>query len=424
MFELEKQLKKFSLEGRMSKVKQLSQTILEKYPTNENARQALMEYYFRNKNYTECLKQSSKLLVIAPNNKLAMQQSILCHIELKKYLAAKDKISTYLASFGVDTVVLLLEAEVAVCMQDFDKALAVYQELQTFSPNYFSQETLKQRPNDRQHFINVSNLLKRDAYMQMELCLGISFRLDLAIKGFFGLVKQVKNHKLQCGSFFNMPNLTAKPFYQLDEIPDLKNFVEQIVSHKSLLKFIIANADKESYMDAIDAKSSKDQWQLLSKKWQSIHILKVAQEYSVTPEIEKIQKIFTNNIIADCPPHAPEAFISILPADTVIPPHYGLSNIKLTVHLPIFVDENSSLTVAGKIKYWCDEEVIIFDDSFLHSARNHSSKTRSILIFDIWHPDLKQQEREAIKTFMKTYDTWSCEYGSLSKASNMALVDS
>lgn len=423
MIELERQLKKLITDHRFSEVLHLSQTILEASPNNISALQAQIEYYFRHKNFANCLKQCNWLLDISPKNKLAALQSIMCLIELKQYLTAKDKISTYIATIGCDSEVLLLKAEVGVCVQDFDSALAAYQELHAFSPRFFSQETLKQRPNDKQHFSNVSNLLKRNAYLKVQRCLGISPRLDRAVKCFFGLEKQAQNHQLQLGSFFNMPGLTTKPYYQVDEISGLKSFVDEVETYTPLLKFIIDNADKENYMDAIAAKNSKEQWQVLSKQWQSIHILKAAQECKVTPEIEKIQQVFSNSLIADCPPHAPEVFISILPPGAVIPPHYGLSNIKLTVHVPIDVDENSNITVAGESKAWHDEGVIIFDDSFLHSANNHSTKARSVLIFDIWHPDLNSQEREAIKIFMQTYDTWSAQYGGLSKAANMALIN-
>jgi hypothetical protein len=38
-----------------------------------------------------------------------------------------------------------------------------------------------------------------------------------------------------------------------------------------------------------------------------------------------------------------------------------------------------------------------------------------VLIFDIWHPDLTQEERAFIREFMQTYDQWSSEYGALSR---------
>ena len=48
-----------------------------------------------------------------------------------------------------------------------------------------------------------------------------------------------------------------------------------------------------------------------------------------------------------------------------------------------------------------DEEVrlqegkcIVFDDSFNHEAWNDDDKSRIVLIFDVWHPDLKVEERK------------------------------
>ncbi|MBA6389208.1 aspartyl/asparaginyl beta-hydroxylase domain-containing protein [Colwellia sp. BRX10-3] len=416
VIQLEQQLKKLMMENSLSEAKHLSDTILESSPNNKLAHQSLIQYFFRYKSFDKCIEKCSTLLAINPKDKLAAKYLILSLVESKDLVSAKNKVKSYIAVCGIDEEVLLLKAEVAVCMQNFEEALIAYKELHNFSPEFFSIETLKTRKNNKQHFNNVTNLLKRNAYMQMQTCMGVSRRLDSAINCFFGLEKAVQSHKLQKGSFFNIPNLTAKPYYQVDEISGLKSLVEKILLCMPLLKSIIKDTDRENYIDAIGAKNMQKEWLLLAKKWQSIHLLKADKQCEISPEIEQVKKVFQDTLVADCPPHAPEAFISILPADTIIPPHHGLSNVKLTVHVPIYVDELSSLTVGGERKTWIDEDIIIFDDSFLHSADNRSSNSRAVLIFDIWHPDLTLQERGAIKTFMQTHDTWSQEYAQLSKA--------
>jgi aspartate beta-hydroxylase len=42
----------------------------------------------------------------------------------------------------------------------------------------------------------------------------------------------------------------------------------------------------------------------------------------------------------------------------------------------------------------------VFDDTFQHEAWNRSSRTRVVLIFDLWNPHLSQPEREAIETLV------------------------
>ena len=70
---------------------------------------------------------------------------------------------------------------------------------------------------------------------------------------------------------------------------------------------------------------------------------------------------------------------------------------------------------------WHRDGVLVFDDSFLHSAENNSENARAVLIFDIWHPDLTDAEKEAIREFMLTYDNWSKVFAPLSQAVQLAL---
>ena len=62
--------------------------------------------------------------------------------------------------------------------------------------------------------------------------------------------------------------------------------------------------------------------------------------------------------------------------------------------------------IAGNEKLWREGEVLIFDDSFLHSAHNKSDQTRVVLIFSIWQPDLSADERQAVQKSFKTRQEW------------------
>ena len=64
---------------------------------------------------------------------------------------------------------------------------------------------------------------------------------------------------------------------------------------------------------------------------------------------------------------------------------------------PLIIPEENSclLTVAGITNSLQQGKCFIFDDSFIHEASNLSSNNvipRVILIFDIWHPDLSDEE--------------------------------
>lgn len=421
MIDQEQQLNFYLKNNRLVDAKNLSYKILEQHPNSVIAHQTLIQFYFNTRDLVRCIQQCLKLLITSPNDLCALKFEILSYIEQKEFSLARQKVNIALKRYGTNIELFLLQAEACVCQQEYETALDVYKKLHDFNPFFFTSKTLIEKASFRQHFNNVSNLLKRDAHQKMKPFLGKSKRIDRAINCFFGLEQYTSNSELQKGSFFNIPQLLAKPFYRVDEVPELRALLDNLITNMASLKQVLKDVKRDSYIETIDTKTTKQDWVLVSKKWQSIHLLKAGKECKVNSEMEKIQKIFTADVVANCPPHAPEAFISILPADTKIPPHYGLSNVKLTVHLPIYVDAKSSITVGGVRKTWHRDGVLVFDDSFLHSAENHSENARSVLIFDIWHPDLTEVEKEAIRGFMLIYDRWSKIYSPLSKAVQLAL---
>ena len=107
------------------------------------------------------------------------------------------------------------------------------------------------------------------------------------------------------------------------------------------------------------------------------------------------------------------ALFSALAPNTHILPHYGPTNKKLRIHLPLFVPtvdnsnnndddhmtvdkkipKNPWIRVGNKYKTFNEGKCIIFDDSFEHEVFNTSLLyPRIILIIDIWHPDLTNEE--------------------------------
>ena len=103
---------------------------------------------------------------------------------------------------------------------------------------------------------------------------------------------------------------------------------------------------------------------------------------------------------------APTAFFSILEPNTRIPPHTGVTNTRLTVHLPLVVPPHCGFRVGGTTREWVAGDAWVFDDTIEHEAWNLSDTPRAILIFDIWHPGLSEAERDMIQAATEVY----CEY--------------
>jgi len=103
---------------------------------------------------------------------------------------------------------------------------------------------------------------------------------------------------------------------------------------------------------------------------------------------------------------APTAFFSILDAHTRIPPHTGVTNARLTVHLPLVVPPDCGFRVGSETREWVPGKAWVFDDTIEHAAWNDSDVPRGILIFDVWNPLLNAVERDLIRAAFEVVATY------------------
>ena len=87
---------------------------------------------------------------------------------------------------------------------------------------------------------------------------------------------------------------------------------------------------------------------------------------------------------------------SLLRAGARIMPHTGMFNTRLICHLPILVPPDCGFRVGNDTRRWEEGKLLIFDDSIEHEAWNNSGEDRVVLIFDIWRPELTEQERHEV----------------------------
>ena len=70
----------------------------------------------------------------------------------------------------------------------------------------------------------------------------------------------------------------------------------------------------------------------------------------------------------------------------LIPPHNGETNARVVAHLPLIVPEGCLYRVGAEQRRWTVGEILVFDDTIEHEARNDSDELRVVLIFDLWNP--------------------------------------
>jgi hypothetical protein len=100
----------------------------------------------------------------------------------------------------------------------------------------------------------------------------------------------------------------------------------------------------------------------------------------------------------------PAVLFSRLEPGAHIPPHSGMLNCRLICHLPLIVPNGCWLRVGNETREWEEGKLLVFDDSFEHEAKNPTGELRIILLFDIWRPELGEEERTAISAIFDSID--------------------
>jgi aspartate beta-hydroxylase len=106
------------------------------------------------------------------------------------------------------------------------------------------------------------------------------------------------------------------------------------------------------------------------------------------------------------PGRSPSVLFSLLRPGAHIPPHTGILNTRLIVHLPLLVPPACQLRVGNETRTWEEGKAWVFDDSIEHEAWNRSDETRVILLLEIWRPELNERERQLVGTMLEAIDAY------------------
>ncbi len=101
---------------------------------------------------------------------------------------------------------------------------------------------------------------------------------------------------------------------------------------------------------------------------------------------------------------APSIMFSLLRPHSKIPAHTGMINTRFVCHLPLVVPPGCGFRVGTETREWHVGQLMVFDDSVEHEAWNDSDHDRLVLIFDIWRPELSDEERRQIEALFAIVD--------------------
>lgn len=154
--------------------------------------------------------------------------------------------------------------------------------------------------------------------------------------------------------------------------------------------------------------SRKDYKLIDSLDWSAFFLWKngaeVAENAALCP---KTMAALADAPLARIKARAPSILFSVLKPGAHIEPHTGFLNARLICHLPLICPPDCHFRVGNDTRQWVRGKAWVFDDSIEHEAWNASKETRVVLIFDVWRPELTEEERRLVAALLESIDTYA-----------------
>jgi len=199
---------------------------------------------------------------------------------------------------------------------------------------------------------------------------------------------------------FHFPGLAEREFFPRRLFPWLEALEQETDAMAAEMQAVVAaeRAELVPYVQYAEH-LPLDQWRELNnnRDWTAIHLLRNGETVEANAELCPR----TMAVLAQCDQPrirggSPNAMFSLLAPGTAIPPHVGVNNARLVCHLPLVIPEGCWFRVGAEKRFWKRGEAFVFDDTIEHEALNPSDQLRVVFIFDVWHPELSDTEREAV----------------------------
>ena len=210
--------------------------------------------------------------------------------------------------------------------------------------------------------------------------------------------------------YYYFPGLPQIQFYEREPFPWL-SAVEQATSdiREELLGIMNEPASFAPYVQGDANRPRKDQAGMLNNPaWSAFFLWKNGEIVSENARrCPKTMQALQDIPLARVPNRSPSVLFSLLQPGTHIPPHNGLVNTRLIVHLPLIVPGKCRFRVGNETRLWQAGHAWLFDDTIEHEAWNDTDQTRVILLFDVWRPELALEERNLVTALFAAIDAHS-----------------
>lgn len=254
------------------------------------------------------------------------------------------------------------------------------------------------------HAITVANRGRREIHETLMAPLRMRFsaselqRVEAAVRGVLGFETVASNHAQQKPTFLYFPGLPETAVFERHLFPwfealeaafeAIRCEAAAVLQIQNGLSPFLALSENDRAADYLGGAQAS---------WDAYFFWRHGERYS-----EHHANCPHTSAALDALPlvridgHAPEICFSVLGSGSHILPHYGTSNIRSVVHLPLIVPEDCALKVLDTEIPGKAGHCLAFDDTYLHEAWNRSDRARVILLMDAWNPYLTDIEKLAL----------------------------
>ncbi len=203
---------------------------------------------------------------------------------------------------------------------------------------------------------------------------------------------------LQQPSMFFFPGLPQRAWYEREEF----DWTESVESYTGNIVAEIQNllpspSAFEPYVQGQSGRPAPNNPLLNDPSWSAAYLWKSGVRQDILAgKVPSAMKALEAAPLPVIPDRAPMALFSRLQPGTHIKPHHGMLNTRLICHLPLIVPDGCGIRVGAKSRQWESGKLLVFDDSFEHEAWNNGSSDRTVLLFEVWRPEISIEDREVL----------------------------
>lgn len=231
-------------------------------------------------------------------------------------------------------------------------------------------------------------------------------RVEATVSNYLGEIAVSPPSARQRPTFMYVPGLPQGPFHD----PSLVSWSSRLLqSYADIRREAIQAAMEAPLVDFVNVPAGRTMADYVggdgpAPAWEALFFFRRGQRFDDNHRRCPItSEVLDSSDLCRIADQAPEILFSVLRAGSLIKRHYGVTNARLVLHLPLIVPGDCALNLVDHGTHaWREGELFLFDDTYLHEAWNRAGQDRIILLMDCWNPHLTPVEREALRRLIET----------------------